>query len=160
MLIGVISDTHLGEPTDWLKKVYAAHLAGCDAIVHCGDVGGPGLWRWLEAVHGNVHAVAGNMDGWAHGGALPVRLSLNLGGLTLGAAHGWGPRSQVGEAVLASFGQGYDLVCYGHTHRFHWERAGQTWLLNPGSLQRGEASLALVAIGPHGQVECRQVRLE
>lgn len=158
MLIGVISDTHLYEPTDWLREVFAAHLADCDALIHCGDVGGQGLWRWLTSVHGNVLGVAGNMDGWAHSGALPASASEHLGGLTVGAAHGWGPRSQVGEAVRASFGPGYDLICYGHTHRFHWERLGETWLLNPGSLQRGEASLALVTIGPHGQVSCQQVR--
>lgn len=156
--LGVLSDTHLHAPSDWLREVFAAHLAECAAVVHCGDIGGAATWQWLESAHPQVWCVAGNMDGWSRG-APPERLSFRLGGLHIGATHGWGPRSQVAESVAAAFGPGYDLLLFGHTHRYSWMEIGGTRLLNPGSLQQFDApSLAVVEIGPGGQLSVRQVR--
>lgn len=160
MRLGVLSDTHLTAPSPWLREVFAAHLAACDAVIHCGDIGGPATWQWLEAAHPNFHAVAGNMDaGWARG-TPPERLSLRLDGLVVGVAHGWGARSLVAETVAEAFGPGYDLLLFGHTHRFAWLERGPTRLLNPGSLQQFEApSLALVERQADGSLQARQVRL-
>ena len=133
MNIAVVSDTHLGEPTPEFKAVFEEHLATADVLLHLGDVTGATTYAWLEANHPGFHGVLGNCDDAFATGAPPFK-TLILEGFTLGMAHGWGPRSRVGEAVLEHFGPGHDLVLYGHTHRPHWERVGDTWLLNPGSL--------------------------
>ena len=52
---------------------------------------------------------------------------------------------------------GYDVICFGHTHRYTWLRHGTTWLLNPGCLQEGEGSLALLTLEPGKEPEARQV---
>ncbi len=160
MLVAVISDTHLMQPTPWFRGVFAEHLAGADALIHCGDVTGPAMLAFLEASHPNFHGVCGNMCAFGSSGGLPPRLSLDMAGFRLGAAHGWGPRPEVPQRVAEAFGPDYDVVCFGHTHRFTWLRHGRTWLLNPGALQEGEGSLALLTLEPGREPEVRQVRAE
>ena len=37
-------------------------------------------------------------------------------------------------------GQGFDVVCFGHNHRFEIRREGQTLLINPGEIMGGLSS--------------------
>lgn len=157
MLVAVISDTHLVEPTGWFRRVFEEHLAQADVLIHCGDVTGPAMQLFLEASHPGFHGVRGNMCACGANGGPPERLSLDLGGFRVGVAHGWGPRPEVPLRVAEAFGPGYDVVCFGHTHRFTWKRHGGTWLLNPGPLQEGEGSLALLTLEPGCEPEVRQV---
>ncbi len=157
MLVAVISDTHLYEPSQWFRGVFRDHLAQADALVHCGDVTGPGMLAFLEASHPNFYGVCGNMCSYGAGAGLPDRITFELEGFRLGAAHGWGPRSEVPLRVAEAFGPGYDVICFGHTHRYTWLRHGTTWLLNPGCLQEGEGSLALLTLESGKAPEARQV---
>lgn len=156
MLVAVISDTHLFEPSRWFRRVFEEHLAPADAVIHCGDVTGPGMLAFLEASHPHFHGVRGNMCDLPSGG-LSDRLSVELAGFRVGAAHGWGPRSEVPLRVAEAFGPDYDVVCFGHTHRYTWLCHGTTWLLNPGALQEGEGSFALLTLSPGKEPEARQV---
>ena len=56
MLVGVISDTH----GSLHARAYEA-LAGCDHIIHAGDIGDPAILRELETL-AQVTAVLGNND--------------------------------------------------------------------------------------------------
>lgn len=160
MLVAVISDTHLEAPSDAFRRVFERHLASADALLHCGDVTGAALLRYLESSHPAFHGVLGNCDAWGGGIGLPGTLRLDLGGFPVGMAHGWGPRSRVGLTVLEALGPGLDIVCYGHTHRTHWEKVGSTWLLNPGSLdlaREERPSLALLTLEQGREPRCEHV---
>lgn len=160
MLVAVISDTHLDAPTDEFRRVFERHLAPADALLHCGDITGAAMLRYLESSHPVFHGVLGNCDSWGGGIDLPGMLRLDLAGFSLGMAHGWGPRSRVGLTVMEALGPGLDIVCHGHTHRPHWEKVGETWLLNPGSLdlRRDEhPSLALLRLEPGREPHCAHV---
>jgi uncharacterized protein len=54
--IGAISDTH-----GLLRPQALAALAGCDPIIHAGDVGSPDVLARLGAL-APIHAVRGNVD--------------------------------------------------------------------------------------------------
>jgi len=148
--IAVISDTHAHEPTPRLEAVYATYLMGADAVLHCGDMTGRSAWSYL-CQHPNFHAVAGNMDDWAMARDLPPRLSLRLGDLTVGLVHGNGLSGRpLSRAVAESFGPGYDLLCFGHTHHAEHVIYGSTHVVNPGALSRYESTptLALIHTSP------------
>ena len=158
MRIAVVSDTHLYEPSGWLEAVYDRHLAGADVLLHCGDMTGPSLWNWFMR-HPGFHAVAGNMDDWNLASHLERTVSVRLEGpggpLTVGMAHGFGFHGRpLWRDVAQSFGPGYDLICFGHTHTAAHHELDGTTVVNPGSLRRGaEASLALVDVGPGNELD-------
>ncbi|MEW5774995.1 MAG: YfcE family phosphodiesterase [Thermodesulfobacteriota bacterium] len=146
MRIAVISDTHIHDPSTRLESVYAEHLASADAVLHCGDMTGRSAWSFL-CQHPNFHAVAGNMDDWALVRELPPRLTLRLDDLTVGLAHGDGLAGRpLSRAVAESFGPGYDLVCFGHTHTPEHATYGETHVVNPGALASHESSPTLAII--------------
>lgn len=161
MLIAVISDTHLAEPTPAFRRVFERHIEPADAVLHCGDMTGAAMLRYLEASHPAFHAVLGNCDAGS-GMDLPAMRRLELAGFHIGMAHGWGPRSRVGLTVLEALGPGLDIVCYGHTHRPHWEQVGSTWLLNSGSLDLAREELpsfALLTLEPGREPSCEHVSI-
>jgi uncharacterized protein len=150
MRLAVISDTHLESPSVWFERVYDRHLADADALIHCGDIAGPGMLHYLMQ-HPDLYAVAGNMDAHWAGPELPASLTFELQGVRIGVAHGWGSRSGVPGRVAEAFGPGYGLICYGHTHQAKVEPHQGATLLNPGSLaQHGEPSLAYVILDKTG----------
>lgn len=154
MKIAVVSDTHLGDLPAWLDRVYEQYLGPADVLVHCGDITSYRVWSWLMR-HDRFICVRGNCD-WD---ALLVQelqpmVTATVGPLTVGVAHGWGQRSQVAHTVVDAFGPGYDLICYGHTHRRDWSVVDGTRVLNPGSL--GESgSLAEITVADDGSMDCR-----
>ncbi|MCJ2165871.1 MULTISPECIES: metallophosphoesterase family protein [unclassified Pseudodesulfovibrio] len=156
MQIAVISDTHMGTPSSWLETVYGQWLGPADVLVHCGDITSFATWSYFMQ-HDNFLCVRGNCD-WDPNLAdqLDPMISVQLGPVRLGVAHGWGPRSQVAVKVAQAFGPDYDLVCYGHTHARDWSMVEGVQLLNPGSL--GESgSLALVQVDGDGSLRCEFV---
>jgi len=153
MKIAVISDTHLGNPPAWLDHVYSTWLGPADYLVHCGDITSPGIWSYFMQ-HDNFLCVRGNCD-WDPQlvDQLEPMLTAQVGPLTLGVTHGWGPRPQVSVKVAQAFGPEYDLVCYGHTHARDWSVVQGVQLINPGSL--GESrSLAIITVSQDGDMDC------
>lgn len=144
MIITVLSDTHLEYPDGVIASVYDRYCLDADMVLHCGDMVGEETWAFFNA-HPRFFAVQGNCDLPPLRGALPALRELDVEGVRIGMAHGWGPRSQVGNAVAAQF-SGVDIVCYGHTHIRDWRILPDgTRLLNPGSLlwpRSGEGGLA------------------
>jgi predicted phosphodiesterase len=63
---------------------------------------------------------------------LPESLVVEVGGLRIGMTHDPGPRPGREQRLAARF-PGCAAVVYGHTHEPQVVRAGETWILNPGS---------------------------
>lgn len=156
MLAAVISDTHLGRTTPWLERVYEDHLAGADLLIHCGDLVGLEVHHFLLQ-HPNLAAVHGNTCEWRLKNELPPALSLNLEGLRVAVAHGWGDRPGTPDRVARALGGEHDLVCYGHTHAPDWSERRGVRMLNPGALSGDVPSLALLRLAPSAAPTCEFV---
>lgn len=74
MRIGVISDTH-----GLLRPQAASALAGCDHILHAGDVGSDEVLAALQQI-APVHAIRGNVDHDGICGSLPLTELVELVG--------------------------------------------------------------------------------
>jgi uncharacterized protein len=75
--IGAISDAH-----GLLRPQALAALAGCDPIIHAGDVGSPDVLARLGAL-APVHAVRGNVDHGAWSANLPVTQRIEIDGFRI-----------------------------------------------------------------------------
>ena len=102
--IGVISDTH-----GLLRPQALAALAGCDPIIHAGDIGSPAVLARLGAL-APVHAVRGNVDHGAWSANLPVTQRIEIDGFRIYVLH-----------ILAELNpqaaDNVDAVIYGHSHQ-------------------------------------------
>jgi len=102
--IGAISDTH-----GLLRPQALAALAGCDPIIHAGDVGSPDVLARL-GVLAPVHAVRGNVDHGAWSANLPVTRRIEIDGFRIYVLH-----------ILAELdpqaADNVDAVIYGHSHQ-------------------------------------------
>ena len=118
MKIGIISDTH-----GLLRPEVIRALEGCEAILHGGDINRQEILDRLEDI-APVHAVRGNNDKeWAE--HIPLFLDFELAGLRIYMT----PRKK----DLPQDISGYDLVVFGHSHKYEGSMKGKTLLLNPGS---------------------------
>lgn len=118
-IVGVISDTH-----GLLRPEAKSALAGCDAIIHAGDVGKPRVLEELQAI-APVTAIRGNVDTWATDMADTEVLS--LGGKTFFILH------DLNELELDPAAAGFDAVISGHSHKPAIRRSEGVLYLNPGS---------------------------
>lgn len=121
MRIGLISDTH-----GLLRPEAVAALQGCAQIIHAGDIGKPQVLDGLRAI-APLEAIRGNIDtaDWAQ--ALPERLDLRIGGLTLHVLH------DLKQLDIDPLAAGVDVVIAGHSHKPKVERRDGVLYVNPGS---------------------------
>jgi uncharacterized protein len=126
-----------------------AVLERADLILHVGDFTAASVLDELRAV-APVEAVHGNMDEPALRKLLPERLVVDAEGVRFGLVHDGGSAAGRHERLAALF-PGCHVVAYGHSHVPEVTRAGETWIVNPGSpTERRRApfhSLAVVADG-------------
>lgn len=116
--IGIISDTH-GLLRDTVKE----RLAGCDAILHGGDINSQRILEELNTI-AKTYAVRGNVDK-DQAGEIPETVTLTLFGVKIFMIHN---KKQIAEDISDC-----RLVIYGHSHKYdESKRNGQVWL-NPGS---------------------------
>ena len=131
--VGLISDTH-----GLLRPEALAFLAGCDHIVHGGDIGDPGILERLAEL-APLTVVRGNNDreDWARG--IPASARLAFGGVSLYVIH------DLKEIDIDPIRAGVRVVVSGHSHRpAQAERAGVLYV-NPGSAGRRRFSLPISA---------------
>lgn len=147
MLLAVISDTHLAEPTSRFRRFFDEHLQHADALIHCGDMTGLAVYEYLAHNHPAFHAVAGNCCDWRIGQELPSMLRLTLAGRTVGVTHGWGDRPSLPARLPEAFGPGFDLILFGHTHRQTNIAFGDTLVVNPGALSGDTPRMAYFDLG-------------
>ncbi len=118
MKIGIISDTH-----GMLRPEVLDALKGSSMILHGGDINKQEVLDELEEI-APVFAVRGNADKeWAE--HIPYLLDFETGGLHICMAH---KKKDLPEDLSK-----YDLVVFGHSHKYEESRYGKTVLLNPGS---------------------------
>lgn len=116
--IGVISDTH-----GLLRDEVREHLQGCDRIFHAGDIDNPSMVAELNRI-APTYFVRGNTDReWAKD--IPeIQVMDDIGPWVL-MIHN---RKHLDRDLKQ-----YDLIIYGHSHRYEEKQIdGRTWL-NPGS---------------------------
>jgi len=144
MKIGVISDTHLSQGNDRLKKTIAKYFNDAHMILHAGDLVALEL---LDAFEGkDVVAVVGNMDSQEVRNKLPEKQIVEAGGFKIGLIHGWGSPNGLEEKVAASF-QNVDCVVFGHSHRSFNKIIDNVLLFNPGAFSSGFFSTRNSSIG-------------
>lgn len=120
--IGLIADTH-----GLLRPEAAAALAGCDLIVHAGDIGSPEVVAALGRI-APVAVIRGNVDrgDWARD--YPEERVVDVAGHVLYVVHDLKALDR--EALPA----GVDAVISGHSHQPHIEHGDDGILyVNPGS---------------------------
>ena len=128
--VGVISDTHLGQPTQELKDLLQGSFKEVETILHAGDLTELSV---LEAFAGkNVLAVCGNMDSQAARKQLPARRVFQAGKFTIGLIHGWGAPQGIEGRIAREF-QKVDCIVYGHTHTPSQREMDEVVFFNPGS---------------------------
>ena len=149
-LVGIISDTH----GRLHRQAYEA-LAGCDCIIHAGDICGPGIIRELETL-APVYAVLGNNDFDEYGSQVGRFAKPVIDGVRFLVAH------YPNDVRITPFGgkgiapgEPIPNVCvHGHTHIPRLEYGADArpadFIVNPGSalLPRGgfQRSIAKIEI--------------
>ena len=168
MKIGLISDTHsAGSGRDLPAAVFRA-LAGCELVLHCGDLECIGVLDYLEEL-APVLGVRGYEDPVEAGDRLAnVSRIVEVEGVRIGMVHdiqwpppsiattpdGTGlvwPESGLGGLLQKKFGGEVDVVVFGDTHEEMVERREGVLFVNPGSptypgRRHATGSLGTVAI--------------
>lgn len=144
MKICIVSDSHdRSEPL--VAAVSAAHAAGAQAVIHCGDLIGAQTLRAslklglpFHMVHGNnigdqmtLHRLMANSPGKLYYYGMDA--SIELAGRRIFITH----YPHYGHAMACT--GDYDLVCFGHSHKAEIVKqpnikGGTTMLVNPGTV--------------------------
>jgi putative phosphoesterase len=117
--IGLIADTH-----GFLGDDVVESLAGCDFLLHAGDVG-PGVLWLIERVAETV-AVRGNNDLAGPEAELPLVAWVEVAGVRIAVVH----------RLVDSPRDGFDILVFGHCHRQHDYLVDGRRYINPGAAGR------------------------
>jgi putative phosphoesterase len=137
MKIAVVSDIH---DNVWTLKAALPKLRDAGVMICCGDLCSPFVIGLMAGgFDGPIHIVEGNNEGdWR-------RITQQAAQYAHVHLHGEFFQDEIdGQRVavnhypdialpVAESGK-YDLVCYGHNHRFAIEQRGDTLTINPGAL--------------------------
>ena len=126
MKIGVISDTH-----NVLREEVVDYLADCDAIIHAGDVCKEEMIIQLNEI-AKTFVVRGNNDKFE---GLADHLELELSGINIYVVH---DKKDIPKPL-----DNFNLVIYGHSHKYEEEIKDGITYLNPGGCGRRRFSLPL-----------------
>lgn len=119
--IGIISDTH-----GLLRPEVTEALAGCEAILHGGDVNKPAILEQLNRI-APTYVVRGNNDKeWAK--EMPETLAVSLCGVRFFMVHNKKYIPKREEDL-----KDVDIIVYGHSHKYEEKQENGRLLLNPGS---------------------------
>jgi len=148
--VGLISDTH-----GLLRPQALAALAGCDRLIHGGDIGEPGILAALAAI-APLTVVRGNNDRQPWAEAIPDSAILELDGVRMYVVH---DIKLIGIDPAAA---GVQVVVSGHSHKPSVARRDGVLYVNPGSAGPRRFSLP-VSVGrlhiEQGRVEADIVEL-
>jgi putative phosphoesterase len=119
--VGLISDTH-----NLVRPEALQWLAGCQAIVHAGDVCAPHVLDTLAQI-APVTAVRGNNDLGPWADALPGQVTLAIAGIGIHVVH------DIADLSVDPHAEGIDVVVTGHSHKPSIATHGGVLFVNPGS---------------------------
>ena len=147
--IGVLSDTH-----GLLRDEVIDTLKGCEAIIHAGDIDGPGVLNKLKEI-APVYAVRGNADKDIWSDDLPHTLSVALFDTNFLVIHNK-------KHLMEDLSNQKVIIC-GHTHKYHEEyKDGRLWL-NPGCCGHRKPSqpitLTVIEISDNGDIVPQKIEL-
>lgn len=163
MRIGIVSDTH-GNVNHTVAAVEVLQQQDVELVLHCGDVGGPGIVPLFE--HWPTHFVAGNCDD-RQILAQEVQAAgqywhdlfgeITVENKRIALLHGH-VQSALDQVIHTGH---YDFACYGHTHRYEKHRVKQTLVINPGALHRAHPhTIAIIELSTmtarHLEVDCQR----
>ncbi|OGQ98205.1 MAG: YfcE family phosphodiesterase [Deltaproteobacteria bacterium RIFOXYD12_FULL_55_16] len=158
--IGILSDTHLVQPTESFRKIVEACFHDADIILHAGDLTDPSILTVFSGKE--VHAVHGNMCSVASCQQLPRYKQIRVGGFIIGLIHRAGNTYDFESRLIEIFPEA-DCIVYGHTHRPVCHRLGGVLYINPGSfLGTGHAesggTFAILEVGETLQGQIYQIQ--
>jgi putative phosphoesterase len=133
MRVGLISDTH-----GLLRPEALDFLAGCEHIVHGGDIGNAAILERLARI-APLTVVRGNNDTGPWAKSIPATALLQLGSVALYAVH------DIKEIDIDPVAAGVRIVVSGHSHRPSSAERGGVLYINPGSAGRRRFSLPISA---------------
>ncbi len=148
MKIGVISDTHLREPTPDFQKKIESHFGDVEKIFHAGDFVDWSVAEYLSSLK-ELIAVCGNMDPQDIQKAFPRRRVVEIGGFKIGLIHGGGPPFGIESRIREEFDE-IDAIVYGHSHTPANHQTKNVTFFNPGSPTRSfihRPSLGILRLG-------------
>lgn len=148
MKIGVLSDTHLSEPSSAFKKAVEHYFKDVDVIFHAGDFVEWAVAEYLSSLK-ELIAVCGNMDPHAIRKAFPQKRTIELRGFQIGLIHGGGAPFGIESRIRDEFEE-VDAIVYGHTHTPANHLNKGIFFFNPGSSARSiwhSATLGILTIG-------------
>lgn len=119
--IGLISDTH-----NLVRPEALHYLAGCDAIIHAGDICNPAVLDALRQI-APVTAVRGNNDTGEWAAALPTHASLTAQQVTIRVVH------DIADLGADPRNEGVRVVVSGHSHKPSIVERDGVLFVNPGS---------------------------
>jgi putative phosphoesterase len=119
--IGLISDTH-----GLLRPEALAFLAGCDRIVHAGDICDRSVLDRLETIAPLI-VVRGNNDVGAWADALPVARTIDVDDVKIHVIH------DIADLALHPAPNGVGLIVHGHSHKPAIVERNGVVHVNPGS---------------------------
>ncbi|MFM0391322.1 metallophosphoesterase family protein [Paraburkholderia phytofirmans] len=119
--IGLISDTH-----NLVRPEALQYLAGCDAIIHAGDICNEAVLDALAQI-APVTAVRGNNDTGAWAASLPTHITLTVQQVTILVVH------DIADVGADPRSQGIDVVVTGHSHKPMISERDGVLFVNPGS---------------------------
>ena len=149
--VGLISDTH-----GLLRPEAKAFLAGCQHIVHAGDIGNFSILEELRAV-AELSAIRGNNDRESWAAQIPETQRVRIGGVLMYVVH---DRASLLDQPPPA---GARIIVAGHSHKPLIEKRGGVLFVNPGSAGPRRFTLPVAAgeleIHPQGTVRARVVDL-
>jgi putative phosphoesterase len=119
--VGVISDTH-----GLMREQALAALAGCELIIHAGDVGTPEVLERLREI-APVRAVRGNNDRGDWACSLPLKDVIEIGAHHVYLLH------DIAELDIDPAAASMAAVITGHSHKPAAHLRDGVLYLNPGS---------------------------
>lgn len=119
--IGLISDTH-----NLVRPEALQYLAGCDAIIHAGDICNQAVLDALARI-APLTAVRGNNDIAGPVASLPTHVKLTVQQVTILVVH---DIADVGDDPR---GEGIGVVVTGHSHKAAISERDGVLFINPGS---------------------------
>jgi len=140
MKIAILSDIHDNLPV--LRKALE-QCQSADVLICCGDLCSPFVAKELGTRFSkSIHVVFGNNDGDRFRIASMAKqfpqlqfhgeyVELELGGRTFSVNH----FDNIGRATAR--GNQFDVVCFGHNHRFEITKLQRTLVINPGEIFGG-----------------------
>lgn len=157
--IGVISDTH-----NFINPKVFSVFQGVELILHAGDIGDGNIITSLETI-APVQAVYGNVDTFPIITRNPEVYTDIIEEIKICMLHQFtGMNSSAIQDASQKLGGELDIVIFGHSHRASLQRAGNTFLFNPGAAGKKRFSLrpavGLIKIKKSGQFVPEIIYLE